>query len=209
MDTRKCYGRIYEEGQVRWISTVMRKGQVNKTITERSEVIIKDRSKPIKVSDHNREIRLILDYTHSLTQGDSIVAWPLTRHQSQKGSRCDQLTQSLLLHYIWPKIPLTCSISQLRSMRRNYFRKELYWYPGDIILIALMISNNNKVGNNLACSYVEIAAQARFNRPQRPNCWLRYRDDLIDIWTLKVSRLLEFTDQINCFYPTILFEVVY
>ena len=30
----------------------------DKTITQRSEVIIKERNKPIKVSYHNREIRL-------------------------------------------------------------------------------------------------------------------------------------------------------
>ena len=39
--------------------------------------------------------------------------------------------------------------------------------------------------------------------------WWRYRDDIFDIWTQGLPKLLEFTDYINGLYPTIKFELVY
>jgi len=39
--------------------------------------------------------------------------------------------------------------------------------------------------------------------------WWRYRDDVFDIWTQGLPKLLEFTDYINALYPTIKFELVY
>ena len=67
------------------------------------------------------------------------------------------------------------------------------------------------MGPTNACSYADLAmgeidTQARFNGP---NYWFRHRDNVIAIWTLGVSKLLEFTDYINSLYTTIRFEVVY
>ena len=39
--------------------------------------------------------------------------------------------------------------------------------------------------------------------------WWRYRDDIFDLWTQGLPKLLEFTDYINSLYPTIKFELVY
>lgn len=39
--------------------------------------------------------------------------------------------------------------------------------------------------------------------------WLRYRDDIFDLWTQGVEKLLEFTNYINSLYHTIKFELVY
>ena len=33
--------------------------------------------------------------------------------------------------------------------------------------------------------------------------WWRYRDDIFDLWTQGLPKLLEFTDYINDLYPTI------
>ena len=43
----------------------------------------------------------------------------------------------------------------------------------------------------------------------KPLLWWRYRDDIFDLWTQGLPKLLEFTDYINSIYPTIKFELVY
>ena len=65
-----------------------------------------------------------------------------------------------------------------------------------------------------ACSYAdtameEIAKLANYDGPIKPMLWWRYRDDILDIWTQGVEKLLEFTEYINSLYPTIKFELVY
>ena len=65
-----------------------------------------------------------------------------------------------------------------------------------------------------ACSYADLALgeldeQVKFKGPYRPKLWWRYRDDVIDIWTLGLPKLLEFTNFINSLYPTIKFELVH
>ena len=44
---------------------------------------------------------------------------------------------------------------------------------------------------------------------QKPMRRWRYRDDIFDIWTQGLPKLLEFTDYVNGLYPTIKFELVY
>ena len=44
---------------------------------------------------------------------------------------------------------------------------------------------------------------------QKPMRWWRYRDDIFDICTQGLPKLLEFTDYVNGLYPTIKFELVY
>ena len=39
--------------------------------------------------------------------------------------------------------------------------------------------------------------------------WGRYRDNIFDLWTQGLPKLLEFTDYINSLYPNIKFELVY
>ena len=39
----------------------------------------------------------------------------------------------------------------------------------------------------------------------KPLCWWRYRDDILDFWTLGQEKLEEFTEYINSLYPTIKF----
>jgi len=88
-----------------------------------------------------------------------------------------------------------------------------------------LISNNSQFNNNHfvqkhgtamgpknACSYADLAmglidSQAKFGGPIKPNLWWRYRDDVIDVWTEGLEKLLEFTDYINSLYPTIKFTV--
>ena len=51
--------------------------------------------------------------------------------------------------------------------------------------------------------------KARFEGAIKPRLWWRYRDDVFDIWTPGLEKLLEFTSYINFLYPTIKFELVY
>ena len=44
---------------------------------------------------------------------------------------------------------------------------------------------------------------------QKPMRWWRYRDDIFDICTQGLPKLLEFIDYVNGLYPTIKFELVY
>ena len=81
--------------------------------------------------------------------------------------------------------------------------------------------NNNYVqqhgtamGPKNACSYADLAMgvidhKARFEGTIKPMLWLRYRDDIFDLWTQGVEKLLEFTNYINSLYHTIKFELVY
>ena len=43
----------------------------------------------------------------------------------------------------------------------------------------------------------------------KPLLWWRYRDDVFDVWTHGLPKLLEFTKYINSLYLTIKFELVY
>ena len=54
-----------------------------------------------------------------------------------------------------------------------------------------------------------IDEKAKFGGSLKPMLWWRYRDDIFDIWTQALPKLLEFTDYINGLYPTIKFELVY
>ena len=70
------------------------------------------------------------------------------------------------------------------------------------------------MGPKNACSYADLAMgiideKAKTQGPIAPNYWWRYRDDVVDIWTLGLEKLLEFTDFINSLYPTIRFELVH
>ena len=81
--------------------------------------------------------------------------------------------------------------------------------------------NNNYVqqhgtamGPKNACSYADLAMgvidhKAKFEGTIKPMLWLRYRDDIFDLWTQGVEKLLEFTNYINSLYHTIKFELVY
>ena len=65
-----------------------------------------------------------------------------------------------------------------------------------------------------ACSYADLAMgiideKAKFGGSLKPMLWWRYRDDIFDIWTQGLPKLLEFTDYINGLYPTIKFKLVY
>ena len=69
------------------------------------------------------------------------------------------------------------------------------------------------MGPKNACSYADLAMGAidilaKEGGPIKPNLWFRYRDDVVDVWTLGEEKLLEFTDYINALYPTIKFELV-
>ena len=54
-----------------------------------------------------------------------------------------------------------------------------------------------------------IDEKAKFGGSLKPMLWWRYRDDIFDIWTQGLPKLLEFTDYIYGLYPTIKFELVY
>ena len=65
-----------------------------------------------------------------------------------------------------------------------------------------------------ACSYANLAMglideKAKFGGAMKPMLWWRYRDDVFEVWTHGLPKLLEFTDYINSLYPTIKFELVY
>ena len=70
------------------------------------------------------------------------------------------------------------------------------------------------MGPKNACSYADLAMgvidyRAKFGGAIKPNLWWRYRDDVFDIWTQGLEKLLEFTNYINSLYPTIKFELIY
>ena len=54
-----------------------------------------------------------------------------------------------------------------------------------------------------------IDEKAKFGGAIKPMLWWRYRDDVFDLWTLGLPKLLEFTEYINSLYPTIKLEPVY
>lgn len=63
-------------------------------------------------------------------------------------------------------------------------------------------------------SYLDLAIgiideKAKLEGSLKPLLWWRYRDDIFDLWTQGLPKLLEFTDYINSLYPTIKFELVY
>ena len=71
-----------------------------------------------------------------------------------------------------------------------------------------------KMGPKNACSYADLAMglideKAKLGGASKPMLWWRYRDDVFDLWTLGLPKLLEFTEYINSLYPTIKFELVY
>ena len=51
--------------------------------------------------------------------------------------------------------------------------------------------------------------RAKFEGSLKPMLWWRYRDNIFDIRTHGLPKLLEFTNYINGLYPTIKFELVY
>ena len=70
------------------------------------------------------------------------------------------------------------------------------------------------MGPKNACSYADLAMglideKAKLGGASKPMLWWRYRDDVFDLWTLGLPKLLEFTEYINSLYPTIKFELVY
>ncbi|XP_068675529.1 uncharacterized protein [Montipora foliosa] len=70
------------------------------------------------------------------------------------------------------------------------------------------------MGPKNACSYADLAMglideKAKLGGASKPMLWWRYRDDVFDLWTLGLTKLLEFTEYINSLYPTIKFELVY
>ena len=70
------------------------------------------------------------------------------------------------------------------------------------------------MGPRNACSYADLAMgvidrKAKYEGDIKPNLWWRYRDDIIDVWSQGVDKLLQFTEYINGLYPTIKFELVY
>ena len=69
-------------------------------------------------------------------------------------------------------------------------------------------------GPKNACSYADLAMgvideKAKFGGSLKSMLWWRYRDNIFDIRTHGLPKLLEFTNYINGLYPTIKFELVY
>jgi len=68
------------------------------------------------------------------------------------------------------------------------------------------------MGPNNPCSYADLAMgiidQKAKSREIKPDLWLRYGDDIFDLWTQGTTKLDEFTDFINSSYPTIKFTMV-
>ena len=69
------------------------------------------------------------------------------------------------------------------------------------------------MGPKNACSYADLAMglideKAKFGGALKPLLWRRYRDDVFDVWTHGLPKLLEFTEYINFLYPTIKCELV-
>ena len=63
------------------------------------------------------------------------------------------------------------------------------------------------MGPKNACSYANLAMglideKAKFGGALKPLLWWRYRDDVFDVWTHVLPKLLEFTEYINSLYPT-------
>ena len=70
------------------------------------------------------------------------------------------------------------------------------------------------MGPKNACSYADLAMgltdeKAKFGGGVKPLLRWRYTDDVFDVWTHGLPKLLEFTEYINSLYPTIKFELVY
>ena len=70
------------------------------------------------------------------------------------------------------------------------------------------------MGPKNACSYADLAMglideKAKFGGALKPLLWWRYREDVFDVWTHGLPKLLEFTEYMNSLYPTIKFELVY
>ena len=69
------------------------------------------------------------------------------------------------------------------------------------------------MGPKNACSYADLAVgiideQVKTGEIQ-PNVWWRYRDDVFDLRTLGMDKLVEFTEFINSLHPTIKFTLVF
>ena len=65
-------------------------------------------------------------------------------------------------------------------------------------------------GPKNACSYADLAMgvideKAKFGGSLKPMLWWRYRDNIFDIRTHGLPKLLEYTGCINGLYPTIKF----
>ena len=61
--------------------------------------------------------------------------------------------------------------------------------------------NGTAMGPKNACSYADLAMgiideKAKFEGSLRPMLWWRYGDDIFDLWTQGLPKLLEFTDYI-------------
>ena len=70
------------------------------------------------------------------------------------------------------------------------------------------------MGPKNACNYADLAMglideKATFGDAMKPLLWWRRMDDVFDVWTHGLPKLLEFTEYINSLYPTIKFELVY
>ena len=80
--------------------------------------------------------------------------------------------------------------------------------------INLVQKHGTAMGPKNACSYADLAMglideTAKFGGALKPLLWWRYRDDVSDVWTHDLPKLLELTEYINSLYPTIKFELVY
>ena len=64
-----------------------------------------------------------------------------------------------------------------------------------------------------ACSYADLAMGVIDKKARsgtiKPNLWWRYRDDIFDLSTQGLSKLIDFTQFINSLYPTIKFTLVH
>ena len=75
-----------------------------------------------------------------------------------------------------------------------------------------MHKHGTAMGPENACSYANLAMgliDEKAKGSLKPLLWWRYRDDIFDLWTQGLPKLLEFTDCINSLYPTIKFELIY
>ena len=69
------------------------------------------------------------------------------------------------------------------------------------------------MGPKNACSYADLAMGIIDEQVKtgeiKPNLWWRYRDDIFDLWTLGMDKLVEFTEFINSLHSTIKFTLVF
>ena len=64
------------------------------------------------------------------------------------------------------------------------------------------------MGPKNACSYADLAMGVIDKKARsgsiKPNLWWRYSDNIFDLWTQGLSKLIDFMQFINFLYPTII-----